>query len=542
MPRRPPPRPPQPRDDNQVDRGQVRALLAEAQALSARLAALNEVAAAMQASLEFERVLETAAREARWLLDFQYCSVTERLGESYYERVLKGPTGAMPTPVRRPLDDSPLSTAMRLGHATLLRDATAAGRLAPGMQSGLIVPLRAGGEVIGTLNFFAERPESYSYDDLRVVSALAAQLSAAAQNSRLYREVTDARNELQIVLESISDGVLVLSEAGHVLLANPAARRMFHLASLPLERHVLTAAAQLRVRGQRLIPIAQLRTALAQFHRERRGVLHLSTGTHIEWAAAPLSGGASMPGFVVSFRDISDKVALEELRDDMISMLVHDLRTPLNGLMLSLDMLGQSRRSGSQEYDEELIERAGQSARQLLRHVNTLLDLRKLEAGRLELDIQPIRAGALIQRVVPRFELLAELGRIALKTEMPPGLPVLAVDHALVERVLENLLGNALKFTPEGRSVTVGARRHASDPNWVELFVRDEGIGIPPELRSLVFEKFGQVQSALSRRGTGLGLTFCKLAVEAHGGQIGVRDTPGGGSTFWLTLPVSAAS
>jgi signal transduction histidine kinase len=407
------------------------------------------------------------------------------------------------------------------------------------MQSGLIVPLRAGDEVIGTLNFLAERAGHYTQDDLRVVSALAAQVSAAAQNSRLFREATDARNQLRIVLESISDGVVVLGEDGRVLHANSGALRLLHGDSIAPGRHMLSVAARARARGQRLLDREQLRGLAGQFQRHSGGTLRLSDGRHIEWAAARLLEGAITPGFVISLRDISDKVALEQLREDMISMLVHDLRTPLTGVLLSLDMLTQSRASGLALEEGELIDRASESAKQLLRHINALLDMSKLEAGRLELEIQPLSVAPLLARVAGRFRLLAELGKMQLVIDAPPELPALPADPILIERVLENLIGNALKFTDEGGAVTVGARPLPGPEPALELYVRDTGVGVPPELRTVIFEKYGQAHNPRARRGTGLGLTFCKLAVEAHCGRIGLRETPGGGSTFWVELPLS---
>jgi NtrC-family two-component system sensor histidine kinase KinB len=532
-----------PKDEHMLgERKHVRELLAETQAISARLAALNEVATAMQASLDLERVLQTMAREARWILDFQYCSAAERLGDSYVERILKSPFKATPSTRRTRLDKDPISKSIAQGHALLLFTAEDVAGSAPGMQSGLIVPLRAEGVVIGTLNFFAEQPGHYTLDDLRVISALAAQVSAAAQNSRLFREVTEARQHLSTILESIKDGVVVLNESGRVTLLNSAAQRLLQLPVGTLGRGVFFAAARAGGSGQRLITPAQLKSLLREFQDQGGGTLHLSDGRHLEWAVAPLQDAHSTPGFVISLSDISHKMALEELRDDMIGMLVHDLRTPLTGILLSLDMLNNVRETKVRGiHDSELLDRAGESARQLLRHVNALLDLRKLEAGRLELEVAPIQPGRLIANVMGRLQLLAELGEMQLTTVIEPELPPVAVDQMLIERVLENLIGNAIKFTDERGTVTAGASLLVGATPALEIFVSDTGYGVPPELRTLIFEKYGQVRNAKARRGTGLGLTFCKLAVEAHGGRIGLRDTPGGGSTFWFTLPIAAA-
>lgn len=542
MPRQPRRLRAQPADDPQheehPERAQVRTLLAETQALSARLAALNEVATAMQSSLELEGVLESLAREARWIIDFQYCSVAELSGDSYLERVLKSSDHTMPTTRRMPIASGPIGRAIEAGHALLLRTLEESAGAPLGMQSGLIVPLRGRGEVIGTLNMFAERPNQYSYDDLRIVSALAVQVGLTIQNTRLFREIADARDEMQTILESIGDAVIVLDADGLVMLINPAARRLLHLpAGLGSGRHLFWLAAQAKVDRRRLIPREALQAAAQELRPGAGGRMELSDGRHVEWAAAPLQGSLGEPGFVLTLRDISDRVALAQLQDDLIDMLVHDLRTPLAGLIMSLGLLNYQDASNSPEEAAELLQQANESARRLLHQVNTLLDMRKLEAGRLQLQQRSTRASTLADTVLQRLGVLAQLSKVELSNELGTELPLLSVDVALIERVLENLVANAIRFTPPGGSIVLGAQVYGDEA--VEVTVCDQGVGVPLHMRQQIFEKYVQSQVSHTRYGTGLGLAFCKLVVEAHGGQIGLRDTPGGGSTFWFTLPVA---
>jgi signal transduction histidine kinase len=524
-------------DRGSDERAAVRSLLAETQALSARLAALNEVAVAVQASLDLDSALSAMAREARWVLDFQYCSVAELLDDSYLERVLKSPDAAAPATRSEPRSSGPIGTAAGSGYALLLRSAAEIGEAFPGMQSGLIVPLRAQGQVIGTLNFFSDRPDHYSFNDLRVTSSLAAQTAMAVQNTRLFREIAEARDLLHTTLEAIGDGVVMLDGSARIRVINSAARRLLNLGDGPLAgRRFLWVAARARGAGRYLIGREALYGALASFSELGGARLALVDGRHLEWAAVPLGGDAGSPGMVLTLRDVSDRVALEELRDDMIGMLVHDLRTPLTGLILGLDLLPQLHPAPPGSDGAELITRASESARQLLRQVNTLLDVRKLEAGRLELYLDQHPVAMLVASAARRLSMLAQVGGQRLEVQLPPALPAVKADHGLIERVMENLIGNAIKFTPAGGRIGVGAR--ALD-GVVEITVEDTGPGVPPAMRQQIFEKYGQAHRSGERRGTGLGLAFCKLAVEAHGGQIGLRDNPGGGSVFWLTLPAA---
>jgi signal transduction histidine kinase len=185
----------------------------------------------------------------------------------------------------------------------------------------------------------------------------------------------------------------------------------------------------------------------------------------------------------------------------------------------------------------DMLGRTRNAAGQLLGQVNTILDLSKLEAGRLELELEHVEAASLLDRAHALVASLAQQNHQELLRDLPADLPPILVDVRLIQRVIENLLGNALKFTPYGGRVTLGARRAAEDA--IELWVADSGPGVPEGLRAHIFEKYGQAPGE-ARRGSGIGLAFCKLVVEAHAGQIGVRDAPTGGSVFWLRLPAVA--
>jgi signal transduction histidine kinase len=184
----------------------------------------------------------------------------------------------------------------------------------------------------------------------------------------------------------------------------------------------------------------------------------------------------------------------------------------------------------------ELNRIALRSARTLLSMVNDLLDISKLESGSLRLDRATVTPEALVAAAVEQVEPLLRERGLALEQDLPTDLPRVGVDADLVGRVLVNLLGNAIKFTPRGGTLRIGA---VAEGDWLAIRVTDTGEGIPPEYHATIFEKFGQVRTTSSKkaRSTGLGLTFCKMAVEAHGGAIRVESTPGAGSTFTFTLP-----
>jgi signal transduction histidine kinase len=224
---------------------------------------------------------------------------------------------------------------------------------------------------------------------------------------------------------------------------------------------------------------------------------------------------------------------VEKLRDDMRNMIVHDLRTPLTAVIVGVQML--ENHGALSQTQREMVSIATGGGNTLLGMINDLLDVEKMEAGSTRLTYDALSAGALVGSAVEQVAVLAEMERTTLVTEVDPGMPRFAGDENKLSRTLVNLIANAIKFTRAG-TVTITATQ---DRRNMRFAVRDTGAGIPLEAFERVFEKFGQLD-AHSKVGTGLGLAFCKLAVEAHGGEIKVESAPGAGSTFSFTIPLVA--
>jgi signal transduction histidine kinase len=249
-------------------------------------------------------------------------------------------------------------------------------------------------------------------------------------------------------------------------------------------------------------------------------------------------------------RDVTEEIVLERLKDDMTHMLVHDLRSPLTVLDNSLLLMEEAFAEHNAELFTTLAELAQRGSDRLLAIVNDLLDVSELESGELELTSEAVDARTLLEETVAQISPLAASVDITFEMSVAADLPLLQVDLGVIRRVLDNLVDNAIKFAPDGSCVRLWARRDSErSPHYLLLGVSDEGPGIPPEEQHKLFDKFHRVASVQGRRaGTGLGLPFCKLAVEAHGGRIWVESPseevgpPEGGSTFLMTLPVAKAS
>jgi len=228
---------------------------------------------------------------------------------------------------------------------------------------------------------------------------------------------------------------------------------------------------------------------------------------------------------------------LEQLRDDLTQMVVHDLRNPLTVICGFLDILEFHDGRKLSASTRTLVTVARRSAEDLLNMIGSILDVSKIGAGEMKLQREPCDLAALIRTVLASSQPLPDNRTLTL--DGTASSLIITADIGLIRRVFQNLLSNAIKFTPEGGDVRIEISPSACE---VRVAVTDSGPGIAPEFHQRIFEKFGQVDDRRNRQGTGLGLTFCKLAVEAHGGHIGVDSEVGQGSTFWLALPLPDAA
>ncbi len=234
--------------------------------------------------------------------------------------------------------------------------------------------------------------------------------------------------------------------------------------------------------------------------------------------------------------DVSERIALEELRNDMVSMIVHDLRSPLGNIISSLDVL-KNFLPRTDDSPLALWTIATRSAARLSRLVDSLLDMRRLEAGQVVLSRVQTNLNALINEAAEQVQPAAEGKDTALRVEAPPRLPFVNIDNDMIRRVMINLMDNAVKYTPRGGSIFITAKSSIQE---ITISIRDNGPGIPPSEHTKVFNKFSRLERSRESapKGLGLGLAFCRLAVEAHGGRIWVESAVGRGSTFSFTLPI----
>jgi PAS domain S-box-containing protein len=421
------------------------------------------------------------------------------------------------------------------------------------------IPLRRGDQVFGVLIITWRDAHYYTDNETRIFDLVASQAAIAIENARLFEEVRAGRDRMQLIMDSARDGMVLIDQNGTLALANRAAE---HLLGYPLHhfqgQNVLRLIVQVR-RELTGIPnlefwITQVREMLAEVRAApnrltRRAYQVQSGGTlrDVEEITLPVQGNeGETGGRLLVLRDVSQEMALKRFQDDMTDTLVHDLRSPALGIKGNLNFI---RDLIEMEMYADLgtsISAALDHVEMQLRLVDSLLDIRKLEAGQMLLHQNSVSLHKMVEKSISARLTSASADRIRIVNRVPVDFPLASIDEYLVSRVLTNLLDNAIKHTPSQGEVRIEAEQENlngshDDGYQARLVVIDTGNGVPADMRERIFEKFVQVQgSALrGRRGTGIGLSFCKLAVEAHGGKIWVESGPEGGAAFVFTLPLA---
>ncbi len=354
-------------------------------------------------------------------------------------------------------------------------------------------------------------------------------------------ELSEDRAQLLAVLTSMVEGVMVLDSRGHVLQINPALERIFGISRV--EARGRPYAELFRHQQLNDLITTMLRTGI---HQQDEIVLPL-TGRCLQIEASPTGGErVNEACAVLVFHDTTELRRLEKIRKDFVANVSHELRTPLTSIKGYVEALLDGAKDDPLALSKFLDIILQQSDRLNL-IIQDLLELSKIESGRISLKKEPVDLRAVVDRTLAMITPLAEKHRHQLVTALDPSLPPLAGDEDRLAQVLTNLLDNAIKYTPPGGTITVSAAmarpaRNAEPPmNAMEICIADTGIGIPEQDRPRIFERFYRVDKARSRElgGTGLGLAIVKHLVEGHGGQVWVEANKPHGSRFVVRLPIN---
>lgn len=422
--------------------------------------------------------------------------------------------------------------------------------------SWLGVPMMAGDELVGTIIV-----QSFSVYDLydqkhqEILMTIASQAAVAIQNAGLYERTDEAlRNrvqEMDSILRTIDEGVLLIDKNLNILTANKAfasgmgVHRTEIVGVSLLDTSSRKNTSLLETIGYSSADILDDCSAIitGEFeYKSRIFSIEMPTEKRYERTLTPVRDfDGNLSAWLLVIRDVTEEFEVTRLREDMMHTLVHDLRSPLAVVKGSLEVIRFSDDDTKKENIDELLRLALIGTERMLRLINNLLDVSRLEDGKMNVAPDWISIEPLINNAIKQVSPEANRVDISLDTVIEDDLPPIYIDQAHFERILYNLLDNAIKFTPDGGHITLSARLDPDfSPASAVIGVGDTGPGIPVNIQEQIFKKYKQIKTSQGRRtGSGVGLYYCKLAVEAQGGHIWVESDVGQGSTFYFRLPLA---
>ena len=442
----------------------------------------------------------------------------------------------------------------RTGASALIPDVTKDADYVPVASttlSQISVPVVHEGQVIGIITLESDRLAAFTAEHVRFAELLADHAAIGISNARLFKQLMEGRDRLQAILNSTQDMVIVLGTDGQVILVNPRVGELFGPAVQEWLRsaNLLDTASLLDNRFLQLTDLdaESLAQAIRQVQDHPNQVVDIAfrfqadgQWRYLEATASPvLSAAGDVIGRVAVLRDVTRQQELEQFREDLTSMIIHNLQGPLAAVISSLETLREVMQADPATANR-LLDIAVGSGQKLYSRIKSVLWLRRLEDKQLPLDLQCLTLPRVIQPVLDEYRPMATMKGIGLAAILAEDLPFVVVDEEVIGHVFSNLLDNALKYTPPGGRIEVQATldRRAERP-MVLCAVADTGAGIPEGMKEVIFDRYrrGTQPAGRRRKGVGIGLYYCRLAVEAHGGHIWMESQQGQGCTLYFTLP-----
>ncbi|MEM4723941.1 MAG: ATP-binding protein [Candidatus Hadarchaeum sp.] len=514
------------------------------------LRTLQEGIKAINSALALEDVLRLIVANAAQVLEGARCSVALLNDDHSQVLSMAASDGAInvQSDARFEFIKTLVRWVVESGKPWLVTDVRQERRFAEAVRlsigSVISVPLFLDNKAVGALVATSPDANVFTNEDLNLLSAFADQAAVAVKNARLYEQlveeqrqteliyqhVEERRNELEAILRGIGDGVIVTDPELNLLLMNPVATRIFRVKSdvtnsVPLTKVIphqeLTALFQDALRGRGEAIVREISLALVGDKVE---------ATYQALASPIMGADGQIRGVVTVLRDVTSQKELERMKSSFLSVVSHELKTPLHSIKGFVDIILM----GKTQVDFLTTVRDQTTRLQSL--IDDLLEFSRLESGQIKLRLTEVSLAEVTKAVVDKLKPLAERGQIQLINRVGADIPLIEADYMRIEQVLTNLVDNAIKFTPASGVVTITAKDLGTE---VQVAVSDTGIGIPASEQERIFERFYQVDSGPARhyRGTGLGLTICKHIVEYHRGRIWVESEVGKGSTFFFVLP-----
>ncbi|HZP06695.1 MAG TPA: ATP-binding protein [Terracidiphilus sp.] len=409
-----------------------------------------------------------------------------------------------------------------------------------GMVSGCAVPVRVGSTVLAVLEFYCHFCLRENREAMAGVETVAASLGQMLARSHERDRAEKLYREQEILLNSVADGICGLDPEGLVSFANPAAANLLgadptSLIGKPIH-DLLHGSAPFSSRCREDCSLLRATGKLRRMATAGEDTFYRVDGDsfRVDFNLTPILDHGRLSGSVFSFRDISQRYALDRLKDEFVSTVSHELRTPLTAIRGALGLLSSGSLGEVNDKSANLLRIALSNSERLVRLINDILDLERIQSGREPFTFRPVQLADIVRQGIEGMQPVADAAGVQLIHD--PTQVEIAADSDRLLQVLTNLLSNAIKFSPPNSTVSVLLR---PDVSGVTLSVVDAGRGIPADKLEVIFGRFQQVDASDSRQkgGTGLGLAICRTIVQQHSGRIWAERNSVSGSTFRVFLP-----
>lgn len=393
-------------------------------------------------------------------------------------------------------------------------------------------PIFSQGQVIGLLVAINPISGQFDLDSLPVLSGLGNLAGSAIQNAQLFEQLQAAQKHYQELYDDSIDPILITDLDGLIIETNRQSSELSGIAQADLHNMNIL---ELHKYDPEELPegLKSLEDGLTRKYESTLHAINLEIPIEVYVRKVKFDTTESLQWII---RDINARKELDNLREDLTSMIFHDVRSPLANIVSSLDLLSTLLGDSREDSINSVLKIAKRSTARIQRLINSLLDINRLESGKTIGIQQVIQIPEMMEEVMDAVLPMTEVRRQIVTMDLQPDLPPLWIDLDMIRRVLVNLIENASKYTPPEGSITVGARK---EEDWAKIWVLDSGQGIPLADQGRIFEKYTRLKGNHSTSGLGVGLAFCRLAVLAHGGRIWVESTPGNGACFFVTLPLA---
>ena len=401
-----------------------------------------------------------------------------------------------------------------------------------GAKSAMCIPLEARGELVGILTLVHPAPDYFTQEQFEFLKAVADQSGVAVHNALLYDVQESLHRQYYELFQDSITAIIITNIHGHILQANQAAIQMI----APQAEHIAGESmfelhqAPLELLGDNFEKLISGTTKVYESSLVTKENKALPIRVSVRMLPHDLDGKIQ---WIID--DISTEKELEAMRDDMISMVYHDIRSPLANVISSLELLKVMLPTYEDENVEEILSVISSSANRVQRLASNLLDINRLEQDQSLINLTELDMGELVQSVSFDVLPLIESRQQQLNTQIDESVETIWADEDMIKRVLINLLENASKYSPAKTPIDFLIQKTAQQG--VQFTIKDQGSGVPVDQLQTIFDKFTRVDYRKGPKGIGLGLAYCKLAVEAHGGQIWAESDGESGTRFSFTLP-----